>query len=107
MAEAMNEPTELTVPDDWPTRAADGVVEFVDKVRSKTTRPAILVSRVLVYGIVIIFCALAMVTLLLVGLFRFTMLGGGEVYWRYFGWGTVLFLIGALLWSKRAKPAQT
>ena len=101
MAEPHPDEPPATLPDDWPARAADTVVRVVDQVRSKTTRPAILVSRVLVYGFVITFIALTLLVLLLIGLFRFTMLGGGEVYWRYFGWGAVLFLVGALLWSKR------
>lgn len=105
MAEPTSDPAELQIPEDWPARAADTVVDMVDKVRTKTTRPAILVSRVLVYGIVIAFCALALLTLLLVGLFRLSMLGGGEVYWRYFGWGGALFLIGLLLWSKRVSSS--
>ena len=49
---------------DWPVRAADTVERVVDTVRSKTTGPAIVASRAVVYGAVGAVLAIIAVTLM-------------------------------------------
>lgn len=46
-------PTHAVIPSEWPAQAADLVVETVGKVRDKTTKPAIVAARQLVYGVLV------------------------------------------------------
>lgn len=39
------------IPAEWPAQAADLVVDTISKVRDKTTKPAIVAARALVYGL--------------------------------------------------------
>jgi hypothetical protein len=41
------------IPPEWPAQAADAVVETIAKVKDKTTKPAIVAARTLVYGVVV------------------------------------------------------
>ncbi len=86
---------------DWPAEAADRIVDTVDQVRVKTTRPAILAARVIVYGIVLGMVGLAIAVLLIITLFRLSSYLPGEIYWAYFGWGVLFTILGMVLWSKR------
>ena len=40
------------IPAEWPAQAADTVVDVIGKVRDKTTKPAILAARALLYPLV-------------------------------------------------------
>ena len=40
------------IPDEWPAQAADTIVDTIAKVRDKTTKPAIVASRAIVYGLI-------------------------------------------------------
>lgn len=94
------------LPSDWPQQATTRVVDLVDDVRTKTTGPAIRVSRAIVYGLVALILVLIALPLLLVGLTR--MLNyfiPGDIYWVYFGIGAVFTLVGMLLWSRRPRGA--
>src|SRR5690349_25113812 len=55
---------------DWPVRAADTVERVVDTVRSKTTGPAIVASRAVVYGVVGAVLAIIAATLLIAAIIR-------------------------------------
>jgi len=44
--------TKGVVPAEWPAQAADVIVDSITKVREKTTRPAIVAARALVYGLI-------------------------------------------------------
>ena len=39
------------IPADWPAQAADKIVDTISMVRDKTTRPALVAARGLVYGL--------------------------------------------------------
>lgn len=39
------------IPADWPVQAADKIVDTIAMVRDKTTRPALVAARGLVYGL--------------------------------------------------------
>jgi hypothetical protein len=88
---------------DGPVRATDTVERVVDSVRSKTTGPAIVVSRVVVYGLVAAVLALVALVLVLVSLVRLL-----DVYLPRGVWlpdlilGAVLALAGGLAWHKRS-----
>jgi hypothetical protein len=78
------------------------VEHVVDTVRSKTTGPAIVASRAVVYGVVGAVLAIIAVTLSVAALIRVldAYLPRG-VWLPYLILGTVLGLTGALLWRKR------
>lgn len=40
------------IPAEWPAQAADTIVDTIAKVRDRTTKPALLAARGLVYGLV-------------------------------------------------------
>lgn len=47
----VNSAAKGVIPAEWPAQAADLIVDNIAKVRDKTTRPALVVSRGLVYGL--------------------------------------------------------
>jgi hypothetical protein len=55
---------------DWPNQAADTIERVIANVRRKTTGPAIVASRALVYGIVAAVFGLAALVLLIVAVIR-------------------------------------
>ena len=86
------------VPADWPAPAADTVVDVIGKVRDKTTRPAIIAARSLVYGLVAAVVAGIAVVLFLVVLIRILdNYVPGPVWWIYLGLGVVFTLAGIIL----------
>ena len=40
------------IPAEWPAQAADTIVDTIAKVRDKTTKPAIVAARAIVYGLI-------------------------------------------------------
>ena len=59
----------LTDPD-WAANTTDQVVRLVDNVKSKTTKPAVMAARGLVFGLLAAFLGLFALVLLLVGTTR-------------------------------------
>jgi len=87
---------------DWPAQAADTVVEFVDKVRDKTTEPVITATRGVVFGLVAAILGLIALVLLVLFLFRITdVYLPGEVWSAYLLWGVVFVVAGAILFARR------
>ncbi|MCB0978424.1 MAG: hypothetical protein KDB02_13300 [Acidimicrobiales bacterium] len=58
------------IPAEWSAQAADTVVDTIAKVRDKTTRPAQIAARGLVYGLVVAVLGTAAFVLLMVGITR-------------------------------------
>ncbi len=104
-----NVPTESAIPGlppDWPQQATTKVVDLVDNVRSKTSGPAIRISRAVVYGLVAVVLLLIALPLLLIGLTRLLDYAvPGNVFWVYFIIGGTLTLGGLALWSRRPRGA--
>ncbi len=97
----------LTDPN-WAADTTDTVVRLVDSVKAKTTRPAVLLARGLVFGLLAIFLGLFAVVLLLVGLTRGLQAAleplvdqDRAVYLSYFLVGGILAIVGAVLFKKR------
>ncbi|MEM9748384.1 MAG: hypothetical protein AAF945_16950 [Actinomycetota bacterium] len=97
----------LTDPN-WADDTTDTVVRLVDQVRSKTTKPAVLAARGLVFGILAAFLGLLAFVLLLIGATRglqaifepFTD-QGRAVYISYFVIGGILSGFGLFFFRKR------
>jgi hypothetical protein len=95
--------------DDWPAKAADTVVRYVGTVREKTTGPALVASRYLVYALAMGLIALVLIVLLLLLLVRLVVaatnelpfVDDGETWLAYYILGAIFVLFGALLWRKK------
>ncbi len=97
----------LTDPN-WADSTTDQVVKLVDNVKSKTTKPAVMAARGLVFGLLAIFLGLFAMVLVLIGLTRG--LQGAldwqfdherSVYISYFIVGGIFTIAGLLLFRKR------
>jgi uncharacterized membrane protein YedE/YeeE len=103
----------LTDPN-WAADTTDQVVKLVDNVKAKTTKPAVMLARGLVFGLLAIFLGLFALVLFLIGITRglqaavepFTT-QARAVYISYLAIGGVLTLIGAILFKKRNAGANT
>ena len=80
----------------------DRFISFVDQIRSRTTQPIITGARGLVYGLVVLICSFAILSLLAVGIFRFienTL--PGDSWIAYIDCGSLFCLLGTWMWSRR------
>jgi len=59
----------LTDPN-WASDLTDTIVETIDKVRDRTTKPVVMVARGLVFGILVTFLAMMALALTLIALSR-------------------------------------
>ena len=101
----------LTDPD-WATNTTDQVVRLVDNVKSKTTKPAVMAARGVVFGLLAAFLGVFALVLLIIGLTRGLQAAiepftdhARAVYISYFIIGGVLCIIGAVLFKKRNDKA--
>ena len=97
----MPEPGDDT--NDWPQQATETIVDLVDSVKDKTTRPAAMATRAIVYGIVILSVAIPAIVMLVVGLIHLLNQAIPEGVWLvYLILGSIFSFAGLLLWRKRA-----
>jgi hypothetical protein len=71
MAAGTNGSTASVRTDDWPAQAADTIVKVVGTVRDATTAKALKASKMVVYGVPVVICAIGLVILAVVMLVRF------------------------------------
>ncbi len=97
----------LTDPD-WAANTTDQVVRLVDNVRSKTTKPAVMAARGVVFGLLAVFLGLFAVVLLIITLTRGLEAAlepltnqSRAVYLSYLILGGILCIVGAVLFKKR------
>lgn len=101
-------PQSSMVPAEWPKQAADTVVDTIAKVRDKTTKPAIVASRALVYGIIVAVVGSVALVLLLVGLIRvLNNYVPGQIWTIYLGLSVLFTLTGVIFIRKANKPAPS
>jgi hypothetical protein len=100
----------LTDPN-WAAELADTVERVVGTVRDKATKPAVHVTRGIVFGFLAAFLGLTALTLLLVGATRALQVlldtflpWDRAVYVSYLLMGGILCLAGALFFRKRHTP---
>lgn len=90
---------------EWPMQAADTIERVVSNVKRKTTGPAIVVSRALVYGIVAATFGVMALILGLVGVVR--ALDALLPTWAvHLVIGGVLSLAGLFCWSRRTATSS-
>lgn len=93
------------IPPDWPSQAADKIVETVDQVRAKTTRPALVAARAVVFGLAAGVIGVVALVLLLIMVIR--MLDNwipGDIWPIYTGFA-VIFTLGGLYFLRKATSA--
>ncbi len=97
------------IPVEWSAQAADTVVDTIAKVRDKTTRPAQLAARGLVYGIIVAVLGTAAFVLVMIGITRaWSNWVPGDV-WILYALISVLFTVAGLVCLGRANrtaPAE-
>ncbi len=103
----------LTDPN-WADTTTEQVVKLVDNVKAKTTKPAVMIARGLVFGLLAIFLGLFALVILLIGttrglqvLLELITTQGRSVYISYFVVGGALTLVGAVLFKKRNDASNT
>lgn len=103
----------LTDPN-WADTTTEQVVKLVDNVKAKTTKPAVMVARGLVFGLLAAFLGLFALVILLIGatralqvLLELITTQGRSVYISYFVVGGALTLVGAVLFKKRNDASST
>jgi len=95
------------IPSDWPVQAADQIVDTIAKVRDRTTRPALVAARAVVYGLIIAvvgIVALVLVITLVVRLYDVYVPGP---VWPIYALISIASSLGGLVLLHRAnKPAS-
>jgi hypothetical protein len=88
---------------DWPTKATDAVDTLVTLLRDKTVRPATLVARAIIFGIIIFAAAVTVVTLLSITLIRLltVYVFNGRVWAADLLVGVLFVVVGIVAWSQR------
>jgi hypothetical protein len=94
---------------DLPARGADLVDSLVALLRDKTVRPLTLVTRALVFGIIVFAAAVVTVTLLSIALIRILTVYAfdGRVWLSDLVVGVLFVAVGIIAWSQRRDPAAT
>lgn len=108
MAQRTNSPEAggpTLIPAEWSAQAADAVVDVVAKVRDKTTRPALVAVRAVVYGIVIGVAAVAALVLTVILLLRMYANWVPGPFWIAYAVLAVLFMAGGVSFLLRAGRA--
>ncbi|MEZ5341150.1 MAG: hypothetical protein R2706_06790 [Acidimicrobiales bacterium] len=97
--------------DDWPLKAANTVVGYVDKTKLATTGKALVISRAVVYLLSAALLGLIVGVLLLIFMIRLLasataelpFISDGEVWLAYYIMAAIFIGAGLLLWRKRGK----
>ena len=94
------------IPAEWPAQAADTIVETIDKVRDKTTRPVLTAARAVVYGLlgVIVGTASAILAFILV-VRLYENYVPGPIWPLYAGIALAFFGLGFVLLKRANGPA--
>ena len=87
---------------DWPSQAADTIVNVVETVRDRTTGPLIVVARALVFGVFIGTIGSAVVVLAIIGTIRLLdRILPSSVWLPYLVLGIVFVAVGAIIFRRR------
>jgi hypothetical protein len=93
---------------DWPAQITGQIVRVVDQVKAKTTRPATLAVRGLVYGLIAGLLGITIAVVAFIGLFRLAdrirnLIIEDSVWLTYLVVGALFVVVGAVLFASR-KP---
>ena len=91
---------------DLASRAADSIEQLVVTIRDKTTKPAVVVVRAVVYGTLAGIVGIAAIVLLIVGLERLLTILTGEAWIAHLITGALFVILGLVCMIKRKGPAE-
>jgi hypothetical protein len=91
---------------DLPTKGADLVDRVVELLRDKTVRPLTLVTRAVVFGIIVFAASVVTLVLLSITLIRLLTVYAfdGRVWLSDLVVGVIFVAVGVVAWSKRVDP---
>ena len=93
------------IPAEWPAQAADTIVDTISKVRDRTTKPALLAARAVVYGLIAAVVGMITFFLILVMIIRwYDVWAPGPVWPIYAFFGVVFSAVGLFALHKANKP---
>ena len=96
------------LPPDWDKQAVGKIYDTVEQVRIKSSGPAIVASRAIVFGLIGMVLATIAMIVFLIGLVRLLNIAIPEDIWLvYLILGALFSGIGMLLWSKRPRGAAS
>lgn len=93
------------IPDEWPAQAADAIVDTISKVRDKTTKPAIVAARGVVYGLLAAVIGTVALTVLLILVVRILSYLPGDI-WTVYAFLAVVFSIAGLVLLRKANQPK-
>ena len=88
-------------------RALDTIDTVVATVNDKAVRPAIVASRVVVFGVIILVIGIAVLVLFSVGFIRLSSIAGHRIWASYMVLGLLFSAIGAFIYSRRGLPPES
>jgi hypothetical protein len=95
------------IPKDWPAQAADQIVDTISTIRHKTTRPALVAARAVVYGLLLLVLGSILTVLAIVLVIRLSAVYAPWPLWAtYVGLSFVFLAFGFVLLNKANKPAS-
>jgi hypothetical protein len=87
---------------DWAAQAADTIVRVVGTVRDKTTRPVVIATRAIVFGLLAAIGGIAALVLAAIGIVRLLVIATGHRAWAaHLITGALFTLVGFILMAKR------
>jgi hypothetical protein len=99
---------------DWPAQATDTIVRAVDTVRTKTTGPALTVSRAIVYGLLVAILSVTVVVMVAIVLVRMldaylpeAVFGPTHTWAAHLIVGIAFTTAGLILWAQRRAKAAS
>ena len=95
------------IPAEWPVQAADAIVDTIGKVRDRTTKPAVLAARAVVYGILALVMAVIAAVLLITMIVRIWDVYVPGKIWIIYAIFAVVFSTGGAVLMKRASAPST
>lgn len=90
------------IPAEWPAQAADAIVDTIAKVRDRTTRPAIIAARGIVYGLLAGVMGLVAVILLITAIVRIWDVYVPRPIWVLYALFAIGFSVGGAVLLKKA-----
>ncbi|HWJ97652.1 MAG TPA: hypothetical protein VNQ33_05790 [Acidimicrobiales bacterium] len=94
------------IPAEWPAQAADTIVDTISKVRDKTTKPALLAARAVVYGLVAAIVGTIAFFLLLLMIVRWYDVWVPGPVWPIYAFFAVVFLLVGLIALRKANAPR-
>jgi hypothetical protein len=94
------------IPAEWPAQAADTIVDTITKVRDRTTKPALLAARAVVYGVVAAVVGTIAFILVLILIVRCYDVWVPGPVWPIYAFFAVVFSIAGLVALRKANAPK-